>query len=818
MKTVLFPVLITLSLAASQAQVWKENLDRNIQRLGNNPFPGDQSLSNAEDREEGAEKQDQLLKDKLTPDELPPPPLPEPVNSGEAAPSAATDRDAAADAMRGATTSQLDAIFSTPSTQGQTTIRRPVRNPNEDPGPPPDTTKPDTPDPIDPKGNTDNLKLGYVASWVPFTPASARTSEDEFIDGISATVDPELDAFSWGGLTIGDRLVGQTVESLEDEYLDFAGSYDLIQGAPDFSLGTLGGPFEGQRVIPGGVETVVPNQPRPDFDADRVLTGTVETPSPLGLETERGSIAVAFAGTRSQILLDLERSTLGEPSLLTTLRFYDETGTPITLLDRDGNRFENGVVEVPEAQSSVALTTPDGESGVQAFTLETRELGGVGIDSITSNGSNDRQAEEDPNREGYAVRAEVAPGSLPALEHISYGQWGEAGDPLRPGEQNHWIAGQPTSAANVPQSGVASYRGGVLGTIHRVAPEIRVFPVQDAGIVDTLRADLSLSVDFMTGNIGGGFHNIDTGQLGLSLGDISVNGGPGSVNGNAYNAALNGDSGLYGAMNGTFFGPEAEETGGDWSFLRQNGNEVVRAAGIFGGTREAGDASGSTTASVPETPAVDGSPDEPDGAVVVVEDVPVEPPIEVESASAELEEESATIQAVERAPGTTRARVTGPEDLAALQFIGWGEWSVGPDDPIEPPTSFLVGRLTPAHAIPTSGRGTYVGPVRGAARTEGKTVPVSGTTRLEADFATGSIRGSFSELRRGDTGGRFAAGTNVQMRWARGANDIRGNLSGLGGTGGISGSFYGPAAEEIGGTWRLQTGRGPAAGVFGGAR
>lgn len=161
---------------------------------------------------------------------------------------------------------------------------------------------------------------------------------------------------------------------------------------------------------------------------------------------------------------------------------------------------------------------------------------------------------------------------------------------------------------------------------------------------------------------------------------------------------------------------------------------------------------------------------------------------------------------------------TGAERLGGYSHLSWGRWNdgAGVADTIHTNSYWLAGTLTPSSEIPTVGGATYAGQVFGKVTEAGVISPVTGTTALSADFAARTLTGTFV-LNKGD-----AAWTTANVNagwgagWGNGPNSPSGSLAadnGLAGT--LHGSFFGPAAAQVGGSWNLSNGSDVrAAGVF----
>lgn len=180
--------------------------------------------------------------------------------------------------------------------------------------------------------------------------------------------------------------------------------------------------------------------------------------------------------------------------------------------------------------------------------------------------------------------------------------------------------------------------------------------------------------------------------------------------------------------------------------------------------------------------------------------------------------------------------IDGTSSLA-LDHMAFGYWAVFD------PTLHLVGALGGALGDPSPDVATISGLTRGTYK--GKTVGIVsasdvgadsffGDATLTADFTAGQIDAAFTNLNIGDDNGNpVPSGVLPDVRFT----DIALSGSGFGsvdptqaqfggvtpnGAGAIAGTFYGPAAEEVGGTWYVQhTALGVTAqmgGAFGAAR
>lgn len=174
---------------------------------------------------------------------------------------------------------------------------------------------------------------------------------------------------------------------------------------------------------------------------------------------------------------------------------------------------------------------------------------------------------------------------------------------------------------------------------------------------------------------------------------------------------------------------------------------------------------------------------------------------------------------VKEVDGVPAYAVTTMTEDDGYNYLAWGVWStetVGtPNKTVLDGSHWIAGRLTPTVDMPTTGTATYSGQVRGMASESGGVHSLNGTINLNANFETGNITGQL-DIRYAATGAAYAV-TNLSGVSISG-NSFAGSLSGSNNTGAINGSFYGPAANEVGGNWEVNKTGSSAAGVFSGKR
>ncbi len=163
--------------------------------------------------------------------------------------------------------------------------------------------------------------------------------------------------------------------------------------------------------------------------------------------------------------------------------------------------------------------------------------------------------------------------------------------------------------------------------------------------------------------------------------------------------------------------------------------------------------------------------------------------------------------------------------LAGLSYANLGNWVVYAADQksINNEAFFVNGFETADASMPTSGSATYggVGTVIGAVVVPNgnafSRATLSGDSNMAANFATGIINGSFSNMvATASSGGAATPWNNVSFTGTIALSDFAGptnttsspsNNYALGtGKGNITGNFYGPNAEELAGVWTLTDG------------
>ncbi|MFA7292648.1 MAG: factor H binding protein domain-containing protein [Rhodocyclaceae bacterium] len=153
--------------------------------------------------------------------------------------------------------------------------------------------------------------------------------------------------------------------------------------------------------------------------------------------------------------------------------------------------------------------------------------------------------------------------------------------------------------------------------------------------------------------------------------------------------------------------------------------------------------------------------------------------------------------------------------LGTYSYLSWGLWGseATPERPVYQNSHWIAGSLTPAVAIPTTGTANYNGQVVGKLNEGGAVTTVTGTSALTVLFDNRGLSGSFDNMKRAN--GTAWTSATVNATWGAGTNQISGTLNAANGMNGtVNASFFGPAANHVGGSWSLSGGGNQASGVF----
>ena len=156
-----------------------------------------------------------------------------------------------------------------------------------------------------------------------------------------------------------------------------------------------------------------------------------------------------------------------------------------------------------------------------------------------------------------------------------------------------------------------------------------------------------------------------------------------------------------------------------------------------------------------------------------------------------------------------------------INYQAYGIWATGLGTGSGFGGAASIGSLTPTSAVPTTGTATFTGGVGGLLiDTTGLTYLVRGNSSVVANFATRSL--AYSTTGSTFTTGQSASGLNMNgtLTYSAGSGNFTGPITSSSiSSGTAQGSFYGPTATEVGGTFAM-TGTGVQTffGAFGAKR
>lgn len=426
-----------------------------------------------------------------------------------------------------------------------------------------------------------------------------------------------------------------------------------------------------------------------------------------------------------------------------------------------------------------------------------------------------------------------------------------------------WFAfGHETPAANLPASGSATYSGQTAGYLWQ--------PSGGSLIGSVLEGDIRVTANFATRNLTGTIDNLttDAGSGAVALGHAFQVGGtiaPSAtsiqiVSGTVTSTTLLGG----GELEGRFFGPNANEVGGTWSYADSAGSLTIQAA--FGARTDAPLQPDNTVAA--RRFAVTG------GALPSGRDLDWLADTASRNTDVNLPQGflrrlntdgSMRVVFTDRTGATTRTitageftrnieaertmRGTGFEysefglsraddafadtgSLLTYARYGWRGTGATGSDSVNPSTQrgldidYIIdplhfGAVTPAAVIGSGFRAEYTGVTR-AVQLDGTHDAITGrfdiTSRTElagrvtmtADFGQGTLLGKLSGFSARDGGGTVTLADLTMVidgtvAAAGGMLKLQGNLRQHGGTpmaGVLDGLLYGPNAEEAAGVWQ----------------
>lgn len=181
-----------------------------------------------------------------------------------------------------------------------------------------------------------------------------------------------------------------------------------------------------------------------------------------------------------------------------------------------------------------------------------------------------------------------------------------------------------------------------------------------------------------------------------------------------------------------------------------------------------------------------------------------------------------------RTPTTVFAETTGTTvirlEVDSLDWTAFGYWIAYPDKVTDRTSAqFVTGFQTPSGAVPTTGTAAFKGTTTG----ESSYWYLSGNANLQANFATGTLTGTLTDISAGSWEDGYLPWNSVSLTASFGmgqsafngtaaATSAPANQRALSGsaTGTVAGSFFGPTAQELGAVWTLFDGTRSAMGAI----
>jgi hypothetical protein len=160
-------------------------------------------------------------------------------------------------------------------------------------------------------------------------------------------------------------------------------------------------------------------------------------------------------------------------------------------------------------------------------------------------------------------------------------------------------------------------------------------------------------------------------------------------------------------------------------------------------------------------------------------------------------------------------------DSNGFDYQTFGVWKTGIGTGSGSMGAFSVGSPTATTAIPTTATATFTGTAGGfVVNKAGDGASFSADATLDANFAKRTVGFTTANSTLFNGAARPGLDMNGSMTYAAGSNSMSGNVSAQNGmSGDMQGQFYGPAAQEVGGTFALKgTGTATMGGGFGAKR
>lgn len=280
-------------------------------------------------------------------------------------------------------------------------------------------------------------------------------------------------------------------------------------------------------------------------------------------------------------------------------RPYAVTGTTSVTTNASNNgiaaTFTGAPVSPTAAGGVTNITMQYGGQGSQQAFVDNNNFGAAEAvatnQQLTVNGQT-----VSPTGQLYMVTSGTAPApqsllpngaSYCACQYLQWGYWGgdltsqngTANPRVDRGHINFWVAGQPTSAADI-----ASLQSASLSNAQASFTGHAIGSVANNGQQYIAAGAFNQSYNFASQQMSIGINGFD----GRNFSGVTPAGGRTPVavtaSGNSYTLPVNNTPGFGGTFNGSFYGPQAANTGGNFA-LQSTAGPSYTASGIFAGHR-----------------------------------------------------------------------------------------------------------------------------------------------------------------------------------------------------------------------------------------
>lgn len=154
-----------------------------------------------------------------------------------------------------------------------------------------------------------------------------------------------------------------------------------------------------------------------------------------------------------------------------------------------------------------------------------------------------------------------------------------------------------------------------------------------------------------------------------------------------------------------------------------------------------------------------------------------------------------------------------------LSYSAYGVWATNDTGTAGRIGAIGIGTLTPIASVPTTGSASYVGTTNGAGINAAGPFALTGAVQIGVNFASGAVSTAITGVQQQNiTTNVVSAGASLSGTGTVSGNRLSSTLAGGGTSGVLAGSFYGPAAQEVAGAWRVTGSGSTSIGGFGAKR